>query len=150
MSRTPDSADPFPRTSRDWRAMFFKLAKALLATVATAVVAIVGYAANNYIRDIAKTEATNATTPFVELPPKVQSLTEFKTRAEEAHKETAEQLQLLRVRLERMESAGDARWIAQADQNRRVLELLDRMDRRAARAASQPSTVPAVTPSVSP
>lgn len=135
MSRGTDSADPFPRTSRDWRSMLVKGAKAFLATAATAVIAIVGYAANNYIRDIARNEATTATAPFAEIAPKVQTLTEFKARTEETQKETAEQLQRVSYRLERIESAGDARWNAQAEQNRRVLELLDRLDRRSARIA---------------
>ncbi len=126
-------SEDLPTSNRDWANLVGRTAKAILFGVASIFATVLVYAATTYVRDVARSESATATSPYAEIPPRVQTLLEFKERSEVLHKETADHLGAVSSTLIRIESANAERWSAQAEQNRRVLELLDRMDRRLSR-----------------
>lgn len=131
-------SEDLPTSKRDWMNLFAKGTKAALVGVASLFVTLLAYAATAYVRDVARSEALSAVTPLTEIPAKVQTLEEFKGRQEEAQRQTVLKLEEMNARLVRIESTSDVHWNTQIEQIRRVIDQLDRMERRS--SSSRPGS----------
>jgi len=115
---------------RDW-ALLVNVTKAVLAVIGAGLATVLAYAASTYVKDSARSEAAIATAPYAALPPKVQSLEEFKGRQEQAQQATSAELKNVVIALTALKATTDTNQAQQQMANARVLDGLDRIERRA-------------------
>lgn len=122
---------------RDWSGLV-KTTKAVLAVIGAALASVVGYAAVAYVKDVARAQAVEATAGLDALPPKVQSLEEFKLRQEVTQAATTAKLEAVVTAVTALKATAEAHHEYQEKTNDRILEQLDKIERRSRGAAAVP------------